>query len=65
MNRTCTVCQRIKPIKGGRKVATSSRGTGQFVCADCTSHARVISGTGNAREQKQLAQLIRALSPQP
>ena len=65
MKRTCSMCQRSKPIKGGRKVATSTRGTGNFICSDCISHARVISGTGNAREQKQLTALIRALATQP
>ena len=59
LTRRCERCQQHKPIAGSYQTRRAGRNT--FVCADCMSHARVISGTGNAREQRQLAQLIRAL----
>jgi hypothetical protein len=35
MTRMCTRCHRYRPIAGGRKVATTTRGKGAFVCEAC------------------------------
>ena len=65
MTRRCAHCGKQKPLAGSSRSGGAGRGAGNFICSDCTSHARVISGTGNAREQKQLDALIRALQVTP
>jgi hypothetical protein len=65
LTRRCAHCGKPKSLAGSTRTGGAGRGAGKFICADCLSHARVISGTGNAREQKQLAALIRALEVQP
>jgi hypothetical protein len=57
-----TVTDVQEPIKGGKRYgAGQNGGPCVFVCADCARQARVISGTGNSSEQRELAALNRGL----